>query len=183
MATTTARIPVGNAQFINAKGQIEDMGEPDKVRYGFMNEQAVTNKDMTALEKAGVLNDPNYAVLWNQLTNPPTANLEREVRGIADYIAFGGVTEQTVNANPRLRQYFQSVLNSADPAGRAKSGGVMTVGEMAGYLRQRIPAPQDMNTPGAEGSLQNIQTFRQNELKSKRGLLNANHIKFAFEAE
>jgi hypothetical protein len=148
-----------------------------------MNEQAVTNKDMTALEKAGVLNDPNYADLWNQLTNPPATHFGREVRGLADYISFGGLSEQAVNANPRLRQYLQSVLNSADPAGRAKSGGVMTVGEMAGYLRQRIPSPKDMNTPGAEGSLQNVQTFRQNELKSKRGLLNANHIKFSFEAE
>ena len=183
MVSTTARIPVGNAQFINAKGQIEDMGEPDKVRYGFMNEQAVTNKDMTALEKAGVLNDPNYAVLWNLVTNPPAGHSGKEVRGFADYITFGGLSEQAVNANPRLRQYFQSVLNSADPAGRAKSGGVMNAGEMAGYVRQRIPAPQNMNTPGAEGSLQSIQTFRQNELKSKRGLLNANHIKFSFEAE
>jgi hypothetical protein len=148
-----------------------------------MNEQAVTNKDMTALEKAGVLNDPNYAVLWNLVTNPPAGHSGKEVRGLADYIAFGGLSEQTLNANPRLRQYYQSVLNSADPAGRAKSGGVMNAGEMAGYIRQRIPAPQDMNTPGAAGSLQSVQTFRKNELKSKRGLLNANHIKFSFEAE
>jgi hypothetical protein len=183
LVTTNASIPVGNAQFVNAKGQIEDMTESDKIRYGYMNEQAVTNKDMTALEKAGVLDDKNYAILWNLVTNPPASHTLKEVRGLADYLSMGGLTEDTVNKNPRLRQYYQSVMNSADPAGRAKSGGVMTMGEMAGYIRQRMPSPQDMNTPGAEGSLQNVQTFRKNELKSKRGLLNANHIKFSFEGE
>jgi hypothetical protein len=182
MSSSITSVPLRANKTKNAKGELVDMTMEQAKMAGQMYKQAEAHNQLRKYEAIpGLLESPEYKAVWEEITNPGTGWIAKELYGAHSFFKSGGAAAAAVAKNPQLADYVQNLINSTDPEGRQQSQGVVNMDEEVKYLRMRMPLPLGAGGRNAQqAEITNKQKARLDEIKLKKGLSGA-LVNFHFE--